>query len=173
MLRRFLQCPQPKPLSAHSPSTPYVSHALLISSPLTGSPEQYYAIFSTPLLPRPSQAQIFSSAHTWTPSTFVTTKFHTQTTGITVVLHILSSIFLDSKLEHKRFWPNGSKRSLSTTCSECSDDLLMSFPNKRTFSHLLGEILFCILFTGHEQETDIGWCLGEKQSRKRGPWKGT
>jgi hypothetical protein len=24
--------------------------------------------------------------------------------GITVVLYILSSIFLDSKLEHKRFW---------------------------------------------------------------------
>jgi hypothetical protein len=57
-----------------------------------------------PLLPRPSQAQISSSTHSPTPSTYVTTKFHTQTTGITVVLYTSSSIFLGSKLEHKRCW---------------------------------------------------------------------
>ena len=66
--------------------------------------------FSTPLLPRPSLAQIFSSAlYSQTPSAHLrpsmwATKFHTQTNQQKIVVrYIFISIFLDSKLEDKRF----------------------------------------------------------------------
>jgi hypothetical protein len=70
-------------------------HAPPISVFLTWSPEWYlvrstehkapcYAVFSTPLLPRPSEVQISSSAScSWKPSAYIppsmwATKFHTH-----------------------------------------------------------------------------------------------
>jgi len=85
----------PSKLCMHLSSLPYMLHSPPISFSIL-SPEQYcvgstdheaphYVVFSTPLLPRPSQAQISSSApYSQTPSAYVrpsmwATKFHTHT----------------------------------------------------------------------------------------------
>jgi hypothetical protein len=77
----------------HVSSPPYVPHVLPISVFLTWSPEWYlvrstehkalcYAVFSTPLLPHSSWAQIsFSALYTRNPSAYIppsmwVTNFH-------------------------------------------------------------------------------------------------
>jgi hypothetical protein len=79
----------------HLSSFPYAPHVLPISVFLTWSPEWYlvrstehkslcYAVFSTPLLPHPSRAQISSSAlYSRKPSAYIppsmwATNFHNQ-----------------------------------------------------------------------------------------------
>ena len=84
----------PKPCMSLS-SLPYMLHSLPISFFLIWSPEWYlvrftkhkasrYVVFSTPLLPRPSQVQIsFSASYSRKPSAYVppsvwATKFYTR-----------------------------------------------------------------------------------------------
>jgi hypothetical protein len=76
--------------------SPYVLHAPPISFFSIWPPEQYlvrstdhlalhYVVFSTPLLPRPSYDQIFSSTlyspapSAYLPPSMLATKFHTRT----------------------------------------------------------------------------------------------
>jgi len=109
-----LRIPHQNPVS----SPTYVLHAPLTSCFSIWSPKQctvrsahhqapHYTLFSTPLLPRPSWAQIFSSAPysqkylAYDPPSQVSHPY--KTTVKTVVLCILIVNFLDIKLVDKRF----------------------------------------------------------------------
>jgi hypothetical protein len=100
-----LRFPQLKPCM-HLSSPPYVPHVLPISVFLTWSSEWYlvrsreykalcYVFFSTPMLPHPSWAQIFSSApYSRKPSVYIppsmwVTNFHNQSE----MLSLFSSVY--------------------------------------------------------------------------------
>jgi hypothetical protein len=125
----------------------------------------HYAVSITPLLPAPSQDQITSSTpYSLTPSAYVppsmwATKFHTPIyipTGKITVLYISLFIFLDSKLEDKRFWI-GRYRPFSEftcalnffmkailNCEDCSQIFELFITSK-----VLCYLSFCFDFVAH------------------------
>jgi hypothetical protein len=101
----------------HLPSPPYVLHAPPISHFSILSPQEHLAsstdhsvplhvVISTSLLLRSSWAQIsFSAPYSWKTSTYVTdhVSHPYKTTGRVIVQYMFIFMFLDSKLENRRF----------------------------------------------------------------------